>query len=135
MSFISIASELEFHVVNNFLLCFFITTITTNTLVIGSIIYDLSWYCLPNGEQNFVRIIMRRSQKIIQIKGLGVFVCSLETFLKVKPFLANKIYIIFTQNLLTVDSKCNILLHGFSSIERELMKLPEKSIYATGSYE
>lgn len=97
MSFISISSELEFHVVNNFLLCFYITTITTNISMIGSITYDLSWYYLPNGEQDFVRMIIHRSQKIMQIKGLGVFVCSLETFLKVKAFLTYKIYKILTQ--------------------------------------
>lgn len=67
--------------------------------MISNITYDLSWYCLPNAEQNFLRMMIHRSQKIIQIKGLGVFVCSLETFLKVNAFMANKIYLIFTQNL------------------------------------
>lgn len=84
MSLISIVSELEFHLVYNYALCYFVTTIATNALMIGDIVYDLAWHQLPCAEQQFMRMVMHRSQKMIKIKGLGVFVCSLETFLKVR---------------------------------------------------
>lgn len=84
MSLISIVSELEFHLAYNYALCYFVTTITTGGQMIGDIVFDLDWYQLPSAGQQFSRMVMHRSQKVIKIKGLGVFVCSLETFLKVR---------------------------------------------------
>lgn len=50
---------------------------------IGNIVYGLHWYQLPSNEQYIVETIIRRSQVPIAIKGMGVIVCSLETYLKV----------------------------------------------------
>lgn len=55
-----------------------------NTTSIGDKIYDLFWYQLPRDDQYFVETIIRRAQKPIELKGMGVFVCSLTTYLKVK---------------------------------------------------
>lgn len=50
---------------------------------IGDIVYGLSWYQLSRNDQYIVKTIIRRAQKPIALKGLGVFVCSLNTFLNV----------------------------------------------------
>lgn len=45
--------------------------------------YNLLWYHLAHPEQFIVQTIIRRSQDPFELKGLGVFVCSLETYLTV----------------------------------------------------
>lgn len=50
---------------------------------VGNIVYDLNWYQLPIKDQFIVHTIIRRSHDPVELKGLGVFVCSLETFLEV----------------------------------------------------
>lgn len=75
---------LQFFSTVNYVLCFLITSLTIDAMTIGDILYDLNWYQLPRAEQYIVQIIIRRSQDSIEMKGLGVFVCSLETFLKVR---------------------------------------------------
>lgn len=67
-----------------FLLCYFITMITTETAAIGDIAYDSTWYHLPCSEQAIVQMIIRRAQRPCELKGLDVIVCSLETFGKVR---------------------------------------------------
>ena len=54
-----------------------------DAISIDSIIYHSLWYEMPRVEQVYVELIMQRSQKPFEIKGLGVFVCSLETYLRV----------------------------------------------------
>lgn len=54
-----------------------------NVMTIGDHIYELHWYQLSRNEQFVVQMIIARSQKPFELKGLGVFECSLETFLKV----------------------------------------------------
>lgn len=54
-----------------------------NVLSFGDRIYDLYWYELPLDERVFVQLMIQRAQKPFELKGLGIFVCSLETFLKV----------------------------------------------------
>lgn len=65
------------------MLSYFLTTSTINAMAIGYRIYDLHWYQLPRGEQFIVQMLLHRSQFPFEFKGLGIFVCSLETFLKV----------------------------------------------------
>lgn len=67
-----------------FTLCFFVTTSTLNVLSVGDRIYELNWYELSRNERFFVLMMIQRAQKPFELKGLGVFVCSLETYLKVK---------------------------------------------------
>lgn len=59
------------------------TTLTTNAMHIGDLTYGISWYQLPRDEQFVVQSIIQRSQKLFELKGLGVIVCSLETYLRV----------------------------------------------------
>lgn len=54
-----------------------------NVTTIGDHMYELHWYQLPRSEQFAVQMIIKRSHKTFELKGLGVFECSLETFLKV----------------------------------------------------
>lgn len=77
-------SELSFFALINFILCYIITTSTTNTLTVGDIMYGLHWYRLSHIEQFLVQTMIQRSQNQFEIKGLGVFVCSLETYLRVR---------------------------------------------------
>lgn len=57
--------------------------LTVYAMSVGDILYDLSWYDLPRYDQFIVQIVIRRSQDAVELKGLGVFVCSLETYLMV----------------------------------------------------
>lgn len=70
----------------NYMLCFFITTATLNAMSIGDRMFDLHWYQLRRSEQFIVQIMIQRAQRPFELKGLGVFVCSLETYLKVNEF-------------------------------------------------
>lgn len=74
---------MEFHLVYNFLICFFVTKLQTRALEIGDMAYDLTWYRMPRAEQRFVLIAIHRAQQGIEIKGMGWFVCSLGMFLTV----------------------------------------------------
>lgn len=62
---------------------------------IGDRVYGLHWYELQRDEQFAVRMMIQRAQKPFELKGLGVFVCSLETFLTVNICLFN-----YSENLL-----------------------------------
>lgn len=59
------------------------TGLTTNAANIGDIAYDALWYERPSKEQFVIQMIMQRAQKTFELKGMGVFVCSLQTFLMV----------------------------------------------------
>lgn len=50
---------------------------------IGNQIYNLHWYQLPRSEQFIVQLMIQRANRPFTVKGLDVFVCSLEVFLKV----------------------------------------------------
>lgn len=78
-----ILSSLSFFVLNNYMLCYLITTLTIDAMSVGDRIYELNWFQLSRREQFIVYIIIRRSQDAFELKGLGVFVCSLETYAKV----------------------------------------------------
>lgn len=66
------------------MLCYFTTSATINAMLVGDRIYELNWYEISRNEQFMVRVMIQRAQKPFDLKGLGVFVCSLETYLKVK---------------------------------------------------
>lgn len=68
----------------NFMLCYFTTSATINAMLVGDRIYELNWYEKSRNEQFMVQVMIQRAQKPFDLKGLGVFVCSLETYLKVK---------------------------------------------------
>lgn len=65
------------------MLCYFVTTSMLKTMTIGDRVYELYWYQLSRSEQYIVRMIINRTQKPFHIRILGVFKCSLGTFLKV----------------------------------------------------
>lgn len=67
----------------NYILCYFVTTSTINVSSIGDRIYELHWYRLSRDDQVIIRMIIRRAQKPFELKALGIFVCSLQTYLKV----------------------------------------------------
>lgn len=66
------------------MLCYFTTSATINAMLVGDRIYELNWYEKSRNEQFMVQVMIQRAQKPFDLKGLGVFVCSLETYLKVK---------------------------------------------------
>lgn len=67
----------------NYMLCYFVTTATLHAVSIAGRIYELHWYQMPRTSQIYVHLMIKRAQKPLELKGLGVFVCSLETFLTV----------------------------------------------------
>lgn len=83
---IAFFTGLIFLCIMNYMLCYFITTLTSNVASISDRIYDLNWYQLPQNEQIVIQVIIRRAQIPFELKGLGVFVCSLETYLRVKKW-------------------------------------------------
>lgn len=90
-----------------------------NELSIGDIAYDLSWYQMPRDNQYIVETILRRSQKPIELKGLGVFVCSLTTFLKVnsRDFLPSIVFyhVVLIFIFFADDSERYVLLYDLST--------------------
>lgn len=75
--------QFVFFSVQNFLLCFFITTITIVVVSIGDVAYDSHWYQMNKNDAYIIQMIIARSQKAFGLRALGVFVCSLETYAKV----------------------------------------------------
>lgn len=65
------------------MLCYFVLSLSIRTVSIGDIAYNSPWYRMNRNERIIVRMIIRRSQRPCQLKGLGIFVCSLETYLRV----------------------------------------------------
>lgn len=63
---------------------------------IGDIAYNSHWYAMSPGDKVIIEMIIRRSQRPFEIKGLGVLVCSLETFLRVSTKNNNKIFFVWT---------------------------------------
>lgn len=68
---------------SNYVLCFCISATTINVMSLGDVIYDLHWYQLPHRQQFIVQMIIQRSQQQFELKALSIFVCSLDTYLKV----------------------------------------------------
>lgn len=77
-------AEICYYAIDNYLLCYYITMITVNAVAIGDTAYESQWYRMGRGEQVIVEMIIRRAQRPQEIKGMGVLVCSLETYLKVR---------------------------------------------------
>lgn len=68
----------------NYILCYFMATLTLNGVSIGDRVYHLDWYQLSRNEQFIIQTMIRRAQEPFELNGLRLFVCSLETFLKVR---------------------------------------------------
>lgn len=66
------------------MLCKCITVLVENVKSIGNLIYGLRWYQLSSNDQFLVKMIIQRSEQQYEVRAFGIFVCSLETFLKVK---------------------------------------------------
>lgn len=122
-SFFSITGVVFFTSINC-MLCFFITISTANGMVIGDLAYDLYWYQLLPHDQFIVQTIIQRPQKPCELRGLGVFACSLATFLKVHMRRTlNWIEFITIWWFFSDGPKCCIVLHGISEI-LSLRRLP-----------
>lgn len=83
MAFVSSICELIIYQGENFVLCSFITALIFNGTIIGDIAYHSMWYRMSRNEQVVVEMIIARSQKMVQLKGLSVFDCSLNMYAKV----------------------------------------------------
>lgn len=82
-NFVFSLDEFIFFSAANFVLCYFITMITIVVVSIGDVVYGSHWYSMQHDDQFLVQMIVTRSQKPFALKGLSVFVCSLETYAKV----------------------------------------------------
>lgn len=101
--------------------------LTTITCDIGDIAYNAQWYYMKKSEQFMIQMMIIRAQKPFEMKGMGIFDCSLAAFSgvirKKIPFKDKKrLFQVFFSMILTDASKRYIILYGFSSIER--MKSP-----------
>lgn len=50
---------------------------------IPDVVYNMRWYQYPRKYQNYVLMIMMRSQRPYYINGFGIMRCTLETFVNV----------------------------------------------------
>lgn len=83
LDFIFDINELVYILGINFILSYFVTALTTSAHHVGNIVYDSLWYEMPKQEQFMVQMVMRHAQRPFELRGMGVFVCSLQTFLTV----------------------------------------------------
>lgn len=83
LNFVFSLDEFIFFSAANFVLCCFITMITIVVVSIGDVAYGSHWYSMQHDDQFLAQMIVTRSQKPFALKGLSVFVCSLETYAKV----------------------------------------------------
>lgn len=74
---------MSYYLIDNYVLCYFITIIMINAVRISDTAYESTWYQMQPVDQVIIEMIIRRGQRPYEIKGLGVFVCSLETYLRV----------------------------------------------------
>lgn len=75
--------ELCYYAIDNYVLCYYITMIMINAVAVSDTAYESQWYRMTRADQVIVEMIIRRAQRPYEIKGLGVFVCSLETYIRV----------------------------------------------------
>lgn len=75
--------ELIYIIIENFILCNYMYTITSDIRSTGDIAYSSPWYQMSRMERICVEMIIRRSQQLRELRGLGLFVCSLEVYFKV----------------------------------------------------
>lgn len=83
---------LTFLSILNFLLCYFATSATINAMEIGDETFNLNWYKLPCEQQLSLLFMLQRSQKPLELRGLGFFTCSLGSFLKASETQLNLIF-------------------------------------------
>lgn len=60
--------------------------IMINAVAISDTAYESQWYRMKAEEQQIIEFIIHRAQQPYEIKGLGVFPCTLETFIRVRHF-------------------------------------------------
>lgn len=61
-------------------------TLTTSTCNIADIAYDAPWYYMQKNEKFMVQMMIIRAQKSFEVKGMGIFDCSLAAYSKVRAF-------------------------------------------------
>lgn len=86
----------------NYILCYYTTTSTLNAMAFGDRIYDSHWYHLTFKEQVIVQMVIQRSQREYEFKGLDLFTCSLQTYLMVNICKINLMW------WLVPNSQCSI---------------------------
>lgn len=77
-------AELFIYPGENYVLCYFITTLLINAASIDDIAYCSMWYNMQRSDQIIVAMIVHRSQKVVEMKGLGILNCSLQAYLTVR---------------------------------------------------
>lgn len=55
------ANEVAYYATDNYILCFFASTIMVDVLSIGDMAYGSMWYAMRSKEQFIVQIIIQRS--------------------------------------------------------------------------
>lgn len=67
----------------NYMSCNYANSVTEHSFNVGDIIYDSFWYRLPIKQQKAIQFTIQRAQEPFYFKGYKIFICSMETFLKV----------------------------------------------------
>lgn len=58
--------------------------ITSDLLMIGDVFYNSRWYRLPPKQQKLLIFPIRRAQRVLRLKSLGIVDCSLPVFASVR---------------------------------------------------
>lgn len=73
-----------------FIFCYFSTHTSEQITLISEIVYnDISWYRLPENLSRKTYLIILRSQRPVNFKGLNVLNCTLEAFANVSDQLVS----------------------------------------------
>lgn len=71
-----------------FLFCLSSENLTQNSMDVGNVAYNSTWYCMPINERKAIILIILRSQQEFRLDGLGMFECSFVTFSQVRFLVA-----------------------------------------------
>lgn len=66
-----------------FITCYLCTGITNCSAKVSDKVYNVAWYQLPVNQQKHILLMIARAQKPFYLYGSGMFIVSLEAYLKV----------------------------------------------------
>lgn len=71
-----------------FLLCYYATLTTENLARIANSVYNAHWRLYPPEVQNYLILVIARTQQTRYFTGFKLFYCNLETFAKVNVYIS-----------------------------------------------
>lgn len=79
--------NLSLSIILLFVYCYLSDWITFDLVEVGDIFYNSPWYQLGSREQCLIILPIQRANRLVSLKGLGLFNCSVEVFVSVINFI------------------------------------------------